>query len=195
MKYRTTSFGALTDPAEAARGPGDALASLPSLALEASFDVDLVAEVPFPPRPFTCRDRTHAILSCLASGHFPCHCMLSASSFFLSLSPLPSSCLLVTTSHPHRAGTAFAYHASMFSNINQISPFASRLPKFGMMGRKRQFSKLILKGSISSMFQSKGRTPEALKETAELLARKKFDLDVDAILAIEAERKVVQSKA
>ena len=119
-------------------------------------------------------------------------CLLPFVPFLLAWASLV---FLWMNSNPNASGTAFAFHTSIFSNhLNSVSPFATKLQRMGMLGRKRHFSKLVLKGSISSMFQSKGRTPEALKETAALLARKKFDLDIDAILAIEAERKVVQSK-
>lgn len=51
-----------------------------------------------------------------------------------------------------------------------------------------------LAGSVAGLYQAKGRTEEAIKEVAEMLARKKFELDSAAILKIEAERKIVQAE-
>ena len=50
-----------------------------------------------------------------------------------------------------------------------------------------------LAGSVAGLYQAKGRTEEAIKEVATQLARKKFELDSETILKIEAERKVVQA--
>ena len=57
----------------------------------------------------------------------------------------------------------------------------------------RSLSNLRLaKGSISSLYQAKGRTEESLKEIAEKLARKKFALDIPMMLKMESERKEAQ---
>ena len=60
----------------------------------------------------------------------------------------------------------------------------------------RSLSNLRLaKGSISSLYQAKGRTEESLNEIAARLATKKFELDVPMMLEMEAERKKAQALA
>jgi seryl-tRNA synthetase len=44
------------------------------------------------------------------------------------------------------------------------------------------------------LYQARGRTEEALTEIAQQLSKKKFNLDVSALLALEAERKSVQAQ-
>eukprot|EP00802_Teleaulax_amphioxeia_P010229 Tamp_10255.p1 GENE.Tamp_10255~~Tamp_10255.p1 ORF type:complete len:536 (+),score=143.91 Tamp_10255:125-1609(+) len=57
----------------------------------------------------------------------------------------------------------------------------------------RSLSNLRLaKGSISSLYQAKGRTEDSLKEIAARLKTKGFDLDVPMMLKLEAERKTAQ---
>lgn len=60
----------------------------------------------------------------------------------------------------------------------------------------RSLSNLRLaKGSISSLYQAKGRTEESLNEIGARLATKKFELDVPLMLKMEAERKEAQALA
>lgn len=60
----------------------------------------------------------------------------------------------------------------------------------------RQLSNLRLaKGSISALYQAKGRTEDSLKEIATRLSTKKFELDVPLMLKLEAERKEAQMLA
>jgi len=64
----------------------------------------------------------------------------------------------------------------------------------GVQQRSKNTGIRALAGSVAGLYQAKGRTEEAIKDVADLLARKNFELDVPAILKLEAERKVVQAE-
>ncbi|KAJ1494138.1 seryl-tRNA synthetase [Baffinella frigidus] len=102
-------------------------------------------------------------------------------------------------------GVAAAADMSSFSRLRAPGmAFASSAGKLFTSTRAgasfrcetRQMSNLLLaKGSISTLFQAKGRTDEALLEAAATLSRKKYVLDVSGIGAIEAQRKSWQKQA
>ena len=75
---------------------------------------------------------------------------------------------------------------------------AAALPRLhgAFRSQTRKLSNLqIAKGSISTLYQAKGRTEESLKAFAPRLAAKKFELDVALLLKLEAERKEAQTLA
>eukprot|EP00288_Rhodomonas_lens_P015060 CAMPEP_0177706640 /NCGR_PEP_ID=MMETSP0484_2-20121128/9332_1 /TAXON_ID=354590 /ORGANISM="Rhodomonas lens, Strain RHODO" /LENGTH=510 /DNA_ID=CAMNT_0019218113 /DNA_START=71 /DNA_END=1603 /DNA_ORIENTATION=- len=75
-----------------------------------------------------------------------------------------------------------------------ISGYRRMLPGGFQPMRSKNTGIRSLAGSVAGLYQAKGRTEEAIKEVAEMLARKKFELDSAAILKIEAERKIVQAE-
>ena len=98
--------------------------------------------------------------------------------------------------------TAAPYEPAALAFANPpMSVFRSRLLHALPSARSwrqqtRSLSNLRLaKGSISSLYQAKGRTEESLNEIATRLATKKFELDVPLMLEMEAERKKAQALA
>mmetsp|Transcript_18096 Transcript_18096/g.28053 ORF Transcript_18096/g.28053 Transcript_18096/m.28053 type:complete len:516 (-) Transcript_18096:360-1907(-) len=95
----------------------------------------------------------------------------------------PSSMLL-------RSAAGLRNKASAFTpGLSALRPRLYSRPQ-----RRSQSGIVFAQGSISSLYQAKGRTDEALTEVAEALAKKKFELDKATILEVEAQRKVVQAE-
>ena len=92
---------------------------------------------------------------------------------------------------PPRSTMAFAHKSGLVIR-------AAALPRLhgAFRSQTRKLSNLqIAKGSISTLYQAKGRTEESLKAFAPRLAAKKFELDVALLLKLEAERKEAQTLA